>query len=163
MEEVVRRLLQGPRRNRVGIYIVVDAVLAITAVRLAIALRLEGHSTEFLVSAPWIYPVAVAATTLVFHQFGLYRSPLRFASAALFYRVAMAGTVASSVIIAAVLLLHETVVPLGALIILWGLIIVLPGVVRMLIRDGNLRRRNTGLPASVRSTAWVGVPACRIA
>ena len=105
MGEIIQRLLKGPRRTRVGIYIVIDAVLAIFAVWLAFALRLEGGSDEFLGSVPWIYPIAVIATVESFRLFRLYRSPLRFATGAVFYRVAKAGTLAAFIVIASVVFL----------------------------------------------------------
>ena len=135
MGEIVQRLLKGPRRIRVGIYIVIDAILAVFAVWLAFALRLEGGSDEFLGSVPWIYPIAVIATVESFRLFRLYRSPLRFATGAVFYRVAKAGTLAAFIVVASVVFLHESTVPGGALIILWGLLIALPGGARLIIRD----------------------------
>jgi UDP-N-acetylglucosamine 4,6-dehydratase len=128
-------LLRGPRGVRVGLYMFIDAALAALAVFMAFVLRLEAHWSEFLSEVPWLYAAAVIATITAFWTFGLYRSPIRFATSAITYRVFKAATVASALIMASAYLMHDGVVPRGAMVILWGLLIALTGTVRMVIRD----------------------------
>jgi FlaA1/EpsC-like NDP-sugar epimerase len=128
-------LLRGPRGVRVGLYMLIDAALAATAVFMAFVLRLEHRWSEFLSEVPWLYAAAIAATLATFWSFGLYRSPVRFATSAIIYRVFQAGTVASALIMASVYLLHDGVVPRGAMVILWGLLVALTGAIRMMARD----------------------------
>ena len=135
MGEVFQGLLRGPRGVRVGLYMLIDAALAASAVFLAFVLRLEGRWGEFLSEVPWLYAMAIVATVSVFWSFGLYRSPVRFATSAIVYRVIKAATVASALIMTSVFLIHDGVVPRGAMVILWGLLIALTGTARMVIRD----------------------------
>jgi len=113
----------------------VDAALAAVAVFLAFDLRLESRWSEFLSEVPWLYGAVILATITAFWSFGLYRSPVRFATSAIIYRVFQAGTVASALIMTSVYLIHDGVVPRGAMVILWGLLIALPGAARMMARD----------------------------
>ncbi len=135
MGGAIQRLLSGPRRLRIAMSMAIDAVLVAAAVWLAFVLRFEAHSLAYLYQIPLIFPVAMLATIVSFRHFGLYRSPLRYASGAMVYRIASAGTVAAVVVAAAVFIMRDGVVPMGALVILWGLLIALPGTVRFLIRD----------------------------
>ena len=135
MGGMFQRLLRGPRRVRVGLYMLIDGALAAVAVFLAFVLRLEYRWSEFLAEVPWLIGAAIVATVAAFWSFGLYRSPVRFATSAIFYRVFQAATVASALLMASVYLIHDGVVPRGAMVILWGLLIVLTGAVRMIIRD----------------------------
>ena len=131
----VQRLMHGPRRARVGLYMLIDAALAASAVFLAFLLRLENRWSEFLSEIPWLFALTVLTTVAVFWNFGLYRSPVRFATSAIVYRVFKAATVASAVIMAIVYLAQDGVVPRGAMVILWGLLIVFTSGVRIVIRD----------------------------
>ena len=135
MGGVIQRLLIGPRSVRTLMCMLIDAGLAAFAVWLAFVLRLEEHWVKFLYEVPWIFPVAMLATIESFRRFGLYRSPLRYASGAMVYRVVSAGTVAAIIVAAAVFMIPDGVVPRGALVILWGLLIALPGAVRVIVRD----------------------------
>jgi FlaA1/EpsC-like NDP-sugar epimerase len=113
----------------------IDAVLAASAVFIAFVLRLESRWIQFLSEVPWLFGVAILATLAAFWSFGLYRSPVRYATSAIAYRVLRAGSVAAAMVMASVYLIHDGVVPRGAIVILWGLLIVLPGAVRIVIRD----------------------------
>jgi FlaA1/EpsC-like NDP-sugar epimerase len=135
MEGVIQRLLNGPRGVRTAMCMFIDAALVAFVVWLAFVLRLEEHWAGFLYAVPWIFPVAILATIESFRRFGLYRSPLRYASGAMVYRVVSAGTVAAIIVAAAVFMIADGVVPRGALVILWGLLIALPGAVRVIVRD----------------------------
>ena len=135
MEGLIRRLLDGPRSVRMAMCMFIDAGLAAFAVWLAFVLRLEGRWVDFLFEVPWIYPIAMLATIESFRRFGLYRSPLRYATGAMVYRVATAGTIAAMIVAAAAFMIADGVVPRGAMVILWGLLIALPGAVRLMIRD----------------------------
>lgn len=135
MGGIFQRLLRGPRGVRVGLYMLIDGALAAAAVFLAFVLRLEYRWSEFLAQVPWLFGAAIVATVASFWSFGLYRSPVRFATSAIFYRVFQAATVASALLMASVYLIHDGVLPRGAMVILWGLLIVLTGAVRIVIRD----------------------------
>jgi len=135
MEGVIQRLITGPRVVRTVMCMLIDAGIAAFAVWLAFVLRLEERWVEFLYEVPWIFPVAMLATIESFRRFGLYRSPLRYASGAMVYRVVSAGTVAALIVAAAVFVIPDGVVPRGALVILWGLLIALLGAVRFIVRD----------------------------
>jgi len=113
----------------------IDAALAALAVCLAFVLRVEGQWIDYLYEIPWIFPVAIVATIESFRRLGLYRSPLRYATGAMVYRVAKAGTIAAIIVAAAVFMIRDGVVPRGALVILWGLLIAMPGAFRIAIRD----------------------------
>jgi FlaA1/EpsC-like NDP-sugar epimerase len=135
VEGLIHRLLTGPRSVRTAMCMLIDAVLAAIAVWLAFVLRLEEHWVEYLYEVPWIYPVAMLATIESFRRFGLYRSPLRYATGAMVYRVVKAGTIAAMFVAAAEFMIADGVVPRGVMVILWGLLIALPGAFRIGIRD----------------------------
>ena len=128
-------LLRGPRWVRVGLYMFIDAALAASAVFIAFVLRAEDLWGEFLSEVPRLYILAIVATVSVFWSFGLYRSPVRFATSAIVYRVIQAVTVASALIMASAFLMRDGALPRGTMIILWGLLIALAAAVRMIIRD----------------------------
>jgi len=135
VEGLIRRLLAGPRSVRAAMCMLIDAGLVAFAIWLAFVLRLEGQWYEYLYEIPWIFPVAVFSTIVSFRQFGLYRSPLRYVTGEMVYRVAKAGTIAAVMVTVAQFMIADGAVPRGAMVILWGLLIALPGSVRIMMRD----------------------------
>ncbi|MDH4189222.1 MAG: polysaccharide biosynthesis protein [Betaproteobacteria bacterium] len=156
---VLDRLLAGPRSLRVGIYVAVDACIAMLAFVAAVMLRFEEFWIYALDPVLVVIPISAVATVGAFALYGLYRAPIRFANSTMLYKVVAAGTLASLVTSASLFVLQAGAPYRTVMLITWGLLVGLPGIVRLVIRDFLALRASSSrrVPVAIYGAGEAGV------
>lgn len=137
-EILVLRLINLPRRYKIFVMLLCDAVLLPLALWSAIALRF-GTVAPDIRGYIWLFFLLPVATLPIFMKLGLYRSVVRFADEKIVLKIVYGVTLSILILTFAVVLARISGLPRSSLLIFWVIAVVYILSSRFVAR-GYLRR-----------------------
>jgi len=149
------RLLALPPRQRRYLLIAADLLVIPLAVWLSFALRLAETWPAQLVQSGWMFPAAWLIAPAVYAFSGQYKGITRYAGSRAFYAITLRNLVVVLLLFGLGQLLPVPAPPRSSWFLLWLLLSVLTGLLRLVLRDLLLQSQSrTGSPSGVRALIY---------
>jgi FlaA1/EpsC-like NDP-sugar epimerase len=149
------RLLALPPRQRRCLLIVADLVVIPLALWLSFVLRLAETWPAQLVQSGWMFPAAWLIAPAVYAFSGQYKGITRYAGSRAFYAITLRNLVVVLLLFGLGQLLPVPAPPRSSWFLLWLLLSVLTGLLRLVLRDLLLQSQSrTGSPSGVRALIY---------